>query len=129
MFIDCFSRSWNFAVIIIFVAISSDSLVLPAVFELLIAVSLFVFGVHTGKWIDGTDRLTAVNVTLVGQNTALIVCGLLLRQLPLNDAAEETIIDYRYIVPVWLLSSFAAVNCSMNKVIGWWSCPPGHTLG
>jgi len=55
-----------------------ESLRLTAIYGLVIAGTVILFGASVGKWIDRTRRLTAARTFLTIQNTAVSMCALLL---------------------------------------------------
>jgi len=69
---------WWFAGGCYMLELHSQSLRLTAIYGLVIAASVIVFGSTVGRWIDRTRRLTAARVFLTIQNTAVSLCALLL---------------------------------------------------
>merc|ERR1712055_663385 len=55
-----------------------ESLRLTAIYGLVIAASVILFGASVGRFIDKTRRLTAARIFLTVQNTAVSLCALLL---------------------------------------------------
>ena len=76
---------------------------LTAIYGLIIAASVIVFGASLGRWIDRTKRLTAAKTFLLVQNTCVSLCALLL----------SGFIGYKHLVPAdHALSSLIAVTIS-----------------
>ena len=58
--------------------LQEENLRLTAIYGLVIAASVIIFGSSLGRWIDRTKRLTAAKTFLVIQNTCVSLCALLL---------------------------------------------------
>ncbi|XP_034042764.1 solute carrier family 40 member 1 [Thalassophryne amazonica] len=71
-------RMWNFAVAVFLVELYGNSLLLTAVYGLVVAGSVLVLGAIIGDWVDRNPRLKVARTSLVVQNTCVIVCGILL---------------------------------------------------
>merc|ERR1712038_9412 len=56
----------------------SEDLRLTAIYGLVIAASVIIFGASVGRWIDRTKRLTAAKTFLLVQNLCVSLCALLL---------------------------------------------------
>jgi len=69
---------WWFAGGCYMLELHNQSLRLTAIYGLVIAASVIVFGSTVGRWIDRTRRLTAARVFLTIQNTAVSLCAVLL---------------------------------------------------
>jgi len=69
---------WWFAGGCYMLELHNQSLRLTAIYGLVIAASVILFGSTIGNWIDKTRRLTAARVFLTIQNTAVSLCALLL---------------------------------------------------
>jgi len=69
---------WWFAGGCYMLELYKESLRLTAIYGLVIAASVIIFGASVGRCIDKTRRLTAARVFLTIQNTAVSLCALLL---------------------------------------------------
>ncbi|KAG7463819.1 hypothetical protein MATL_G00180740 [Megalops atlanticus] len=71
-------RMWNFAVAVFLVELYGNSLLLTAVYGLVVAGSVLLLGAIIGDWVDKNPRLKVAQTSLVVQNSAVILCGALL---------------------------------------------------
>ncbi|XP_056610676.1 solute carrier family 40 member 1 [Triplophysa dalaica] len=71
-------RMWNFAVAVFLVELYGNSLLLTAVYGLVVAGSVLLLGAIIGDWVDKNARLKVAQTSLVVQNSAVILCGILL---------------------------------------------------
>lgn len=96
-------RMWNFAVAVFLVELYGNSLLLTAVYGLVVAGSVLLLGANIGNWVDRNPRLkgkrprqegahsghvsipniwsdvsTVAQTSLLVQNSCVIVCGVLL---------------------------------------------------
>ncbi|XP_051564977.1 solute carrier family 40 member 1 [Myxocyprinus asiaticus] len=71
-------RMWNFAVAVFLVELYGNSLLLTAVYGLVVAGSVLLLGAIIGDWVDKNPRLKVAQTSLVVQNSAVILCGILL---------------------------------------------------
>ncbi|XP_061697914.1 solute carrier family 40 member 1 [Syngnathoides biaculeatus] len=71
-------RMWNFAVAVFLVELYGNSLLLTAVYGLVVAGSVLLLGAIIGDWVDRNPRLKVAQMSLVIQNSCVIVCGILL---------------------------------------------------
>lgn len=71
-------RMWNFAVAVFLVELYGNSLLLTAVYGLVIAGSVLLLGAIIGDWVDKNPRLKVAQTSLLVQNFAVILCGILL---------------------------------------------------
>ncbi|XP_013881655.1 solute carrier family 40 member 1 [Austrofundulus limnaeus] len=71
-------RMWNFAVAVFLVELYGDSLLLTAVYGLVVAGSVLLLGAIIGNWVDRNPRLKVAQTSLLVQNSCVIVCGVLL---------------------------------------------------
>jgi len=69
---------WWFAGGCYMLELDGRSLRLTALYGLVIAASVIVFGASIGRWIDRTPRLTAARTFLTIQNVAVSLCALIL---------------------------------------------------
>ncbi|KAM4561563.1 solute carrier family 40 member 1 [Fundulus diaphanus] len=71
-------RMWNFAVAVFLVELYGNSLLLTAVYGLVVAGSVLLLGANIGNWVDRNPRLKVAQTSLLVQNSCVIVCGVLL---------------------------------------------------
>ncbi|KAL7865313.1 hypothetical protein SRHO_G00105600 [Serrasalmus rhombeus] len=71
-------RMWNFAVAVFLVELYGNSLLLTAVYGLVVAGSVLLLGAIIGDWVDKNPRLRVAQTSLLVQNGAVILCGILL---------------------------------------------------
>ncbi|XP_071777761.1 solute carrier family 40 member 1 [Centroberyx gerrardi] len=71
-------RMWNFAVAVFLVELYGNSLLLTAVYGLVVAGSVLLLGAIIGDWVDRNPRLKVAQTSLIVQNCCVIVCGILL---------------------------------------------------
>ncbi|XP_069011013.1 solute carrier family 40 member 1 [Embiotoca jacksoni] len=71
-------RMWNFAVAVFLVELYGNSLLLSAVYGLVVAGSVLLLGAIIGDWVDRNPRLKVAQTSLLVQNSCVIVCGILL---------------------------------------------------
>ncbi|XP_061548188.1 solute carrier family 40 member 1 [Phycodurus eques] len=71
-------RMWNFAVAVFLVELYGNSLLLTAVYGLVVAGSVLLLGAIIGDWVDRNPRLKVAQMSLIVQNSCVIVCGILL---------------------------------------------------
>lgn len=71
-------RMWNFAVAVFLVELYGNSLLLTAVYGLVVAGSVLLLGAIIGDWVDRNPRLKVAQTSLVVQNSCVILCGILL---------------------------------------------------
>lgn len=71
-------RMWNFAVAVFLVELYGNSLLLTAVYGLVVAGSVLLLGANIGNWVDRNPRLKVAQTSLLVQNSCVILCGVLL---------------------------------------------------
>ncbi|KAM4608882.1 solute carrier family 40 member 1 [Polymixia lowei] len=71
-------RMWNFAVAVFLVELYGNSLLLTAVYGLVVAGSVLLLGAIIGDWVDKNPRLKVAQTSLIVQNCCVILCGILL---------------------------------------------------
>ncbi|KAK1166203.1 solute carrier family 40 member 1-like [Acipenser oxyrinchus oxyrinchus] len=71
-------RMWHFAVAVFLVELYGNSLLLTAVYGLVVAASVLLLGAIIGDWVDKNARLKVAQTSLIVQNSAVILCGILL---------------------------------------------------
>lgn len=71
-------RMWHFAIGLYLVELTPESLRLTAIYQLVSTLSIIIFGPLVGDWVDANPRLKVAQVSLIIQNVAVIICGVLL---------------------------------------------------
>ncbi|XP_065525965.1 solute carrier family 40 member 1 [Lathamus discolor] len=71
-------RMWHFAVSVFLVELYGNSLLLTAVYGLVVAGSVLLLGAVIGDWVDKNSRLKVAQTSLVVQNASVILCGIIL---------------------------------------------------
>ncbi|KAM9803113.1 solute carrier family 40 member 1 [Syngnathus typhle] len=71
-------RMWNFAVAVFLVELYGNSLLLTAVYGLVVAGSVLLLGAIIGDWVDRNPRLKVAQMSLIVQNSCVILCGIIL---------------------------------------------------
>lgn len=75
---------WHFAVSLFLVELYGNSLLLTAVYGLVVAGSVLVLGAIIGDWVDKNARLRVAQTSLVVQNVSVILCGIILMMVFLH---------------------------------------------
>merc|ERR1719439_542300 len=79
--------------------LQDDDLRLTAIYGLVIAASVIMFGATIGNWIDRTRRLTAAKTFLVVQNTCVSLCALILSGfIGYKDTLDQSYQHYGVII-------------------------------
>jgi iron-regulated transporter 1 len=82
-------RMWGFAVPIILTSIFSSTLLPASLFAFATQLACVIFGTIMGKWVDDTPRQRVITVSLIVQNTGVIICSVILFFiLPFEAGAE-----------------------------------------
>uniref|UniRef100_A0A8C1VTT1 Solute carrier family 40 member n=1 Tax=Cyprinus carpio TaxID=7962 RepID=A0A8C1VTT1_CYPCA len=103
-------RMWNFALAVLLVELYRNSLLLTAVYGLVVAGSVLLLGAIIGDWVDKNPRLKVAQTSLVVQNSAVISCGVLL--MAVFQFKEQLTILYSG----WLLTTcYISVNTIANR--------------
>ncbi|XP_013839789.1 solute carrier family 40 member 1 isoform X2 [Sus scrofa] len=92
-------RMWHFAVSVFLVELYGNSLLLTAVYGLVVAGSVLVLGAIIGDWVDKNARLKVAQTSLVIQNVSVILCGIILMMVFLHK--DELLTMYHG----WVLTS------------------------
>ncbi|NXG21898.1 S40A1 protein, partial [Grallaria varia] len=71
-------RMWHFAVSVFLVELYGNSLLLTAVYGLVVAGSVLLLGALIGDWVDKNSRLKVAQTSLIVQNASVILCGIIL---------------------------------------------------
>ncbi|KAI1899448.1 hypothetical protein AGOR_G00061900 [Albula goreensis] len=70
-------RMWHFAVAVFLVELYGNSLLLTAVYGLVVAGSVLLLGAIIGDWVDKNSRLKVAQTSLIVQNCSVILCGII----------------------------------------------------
>jgi len=112
---------WWFAGGVFMLHLQDDNLRLTAIYGLVIAASVIMFGATIGNWIDRTKRLTAAKTFLLVQNTCVSLCALLLSGfMGYKDEIDESYKYYGVIIVSILaiiLASIARLSSSGVNII------------
>lgn len=101
---------WWFAGGVFMLHLQDDDLRLTAIYGLVIAASVIMFGATIGNWIDRTRRLTAAKTFLVVQNTCVSLCALILSGfIGYKDTLDQSYQDYGVIIVSVLAIILASV--------------------
>ncbi|KAM5158337.1 ferroportin-like [Mantella aurantiaca] len=71
-------RMWHFAVSLFLVELYGNSLLLTAIYGLVVAGSVLLLGAIIGAWVDKNPRLRVARTSLAVQNISVIICGIIL---------------------------------------------------
>ncbi|XP_030066115.1 solute carrier family 40 member 1 [Microcaecilia unicolor] len=71
-------RMWHFAVSVFLVELYGNSLLLTAVYGLVVAGSVLLLGAIIGNWVDKNSRIRVAQTSLIVQNTSVLLCGIIL---------------------------------------------------
>lgn len=82
---------WHFAVSVFLVELYGNSLLLTAVYGLVVAGSVLLLGAIIGDWVDKNARLKVAQTSLVVQNVSVILCGIILMMVFLHKNELLTI--------------------------------------
>lgn len=69
---------WHFAVSVFLVELYGNSLLLTAVYGLVVAGSVLLLGAIIGDWVDKNPRLKVAQTSLIVQNASVMLCGIIL---------------------------------------------------
>ncbi|XP_077346927.1 ferroportin-like [Lithobates pipiens] len=71
-------RMWHFAVSLFLVELYGNSLLLTAIYGLVVAGSVLLLGAIIGAWVDKNPRLKVARISLAVQNISVMICGIVL---------------------------------------------------
>ncbi|XP_044525643.1 solute carrier family 40 member 1 [Gracilinanus agilis] len=115
-------RMWHFAVSVFLVELYGNSLLLTAVYGLVVAGSVLVLGAIIGDWVDKNPRLKVAQTSLVVQNVSVIVCGIILMMVFLHK------IDLMTMYNGWILTSCYILIISIANIANLASTATGITI-
>ncbi|GAB1599459.1 solute carrier family 40 member 1-like [Argonauta hians] len=76
--LSCWSdRLWSFSVGLFLIQIAPDSLQLTAIYGLISGSMVFFLGAIIGNWVDKTERLKTVKISLFINNASIITCAII----------------------------------------------------
>ncbi|XP_035250539.1 solute carrier family 40 member 1-like isoform X1 [Anguilla anguilla] len=98
-------RMWNFAVAVFLVELYGNSLLLTAVYGLVVAGSVLLLGAIIGDWVDKNPRLKVAQTSLIVQNCSVILCGILFMvvfrfKTPLKELFDGWLLTSCYIMVI-----------------------------
>jgi len=84
---------WWFAGGLYMMQIDTKSLQLTAIYGLVLAATVILFGASVGNWIDKTRRIVAARTFLVIQNLCVSICALTLSFYLFNNNVNSTVVS------------------------------------
>ncbi|XP_004426782.1 PREDICTED: solute carrier family 40 member 1 [Ceratotherium simum simum] len=115
-------RMWHFAVSVFLVELYGNSLLLTAVYGLVVAGSVLVLGAIIGDWVDKNARLKVAQTSLVVQNVSVILCGIILMMVFLHK--DELLTMYHG----WVLTSCYILIITIANIANLASTATGITI-
>ncbi|XP_036603872.1 solute carrier family 40 member 1 [Trichosurus vulpecula] len=115
-------RMWHFAVSLFLVELYGNSLLLTAVYGLVVAGSVLILGAIIGDWVDKNPRLKVAQTSLIVQNVSVIVCGIILMVVFLHKVALLTMYDG------WVLTSCYILIITIANIANLASTATGITI-
>jgi len=103
---------WWFAGGVFMLHLQDHNLRLTAIYGLVIASAVILFGASLGKWIDRTKRLFAAKTFLIIQNTCVSLCAVLLSWFIVYKSEHPEISDWW----VLLVSVIAIILASVARL-------------
>lgn len=86
-------RLWTFAVGLYLVKLTPGSLQLTAIYGLVLTSTAFMFSPIIGNWIDSKNRLKAVRLLLILQNTFVLIDGIIILVYLFNMTASKHVLQ------------------------------------
>lgn len=113
---------WNFAVAVFLVELYGNSLLLTAVYGLVMAGSVLLLGAIIGDWVDKNPRLRVAQTSLLVQNCSVIVCGVLLMLVfhfkdPLTHLYNGWLLTFCYIMVISIANIANLASTAMSITI------------
>ncbi|XP_059822842.1 solute carrier family 40 member 1 [Hypanus sabinus] len=115
-------RMWHFAVAVFLVELYGNSLLLTAVYGLVVAGSVLLLGAIIGDWVDKTSRLKVVQISLIVQNVSVIICGIILMMVFLFKPSLVTMFQG------WLLTVCYILVITVGNIANLASTAMGITI-
>ncbi|TKC50703.1 hypothetical protein EI555_001044, partial [Monodon monoceros] len=114
---------WHFAVSVFLVELYGNSLLLTAVYGLVVAGSVLVLGAIIGDWVDKNARLKVAQTSLVIQNVSVILCGIILMMVFLHKKDLLTMYHgwvltscYILIITIANIANLANMNATIRRI-------------
>nr|XP_033800902.1 solute carrier family 40 member 1-like isoform X2 [Geotrypetes seraphini]XP_033800904.1 solute carrier family 40 member 1-like isoform X2 [Geotrypetes seraphini] len=95
-------RMWHFAVSVFLVELYGYSLLLTAVYGLVVSGSVLLLGAIIGNWVDKNSRFRVTQISLIVQNTSVLLCGIILMMTFLFKVQLESM-SYGWIPTIYIL--------------------------
>ncbi|XP_020849215.2 LOW QUALITY PROTEIN: ferroportin [Phascolarctos cinereus] len=115
-------RMWHFAVSVFLVELYGNSLLLTAVYGLVVAGSVLILGAIIGDWVDKNPRLKVAQTSLIVQNVSVITCGIILMMVFLHKTDLLTMYNG------WVLTSCYIVIITIANIANLASTATGITI-
>ncbi|XP_051882572.1 solute carrier family 40 member 1 [Pristis pectinata] len=115
-------RMWHFAVSVFLVDLYGNSLLLTAVYGLVVAGSVLLLGAIIGDWVDKTSRLKVAQISLIVQNVSVIICGVILMMVYLFKPSLTTMFQG------WLLTGCYILVITIANIANLASTAMGITI-
>lgn len=115
-------RMWHFAVAVFLVELYGNSLLLTAVYGLVVAGSVLLLGAIIGDWVDRTPRLKVAQTSLIVQNVSVIICGVILMMVflfktPLSTMFHGWLLTACYILVITIANIANLASTAMGITI------------
>lgn len=112
---------WWFAGGVFMLHLQDHNLRLTAIYGLVIASAVILFGASLGKWIDRTKRLFAAKTFLIIQNTCVSLCAVLLSWFIVYKSEHPEISDWLVllvsVIAIFLASVARLASSGVNIII------------
>ncbi|XP_078408024.1 solute carrier family 40 member 1 [Cetorhinus maximus] len=113
---------WHFAVSVFLVDLYGNSLLLTAVYGLVVAGSVLLLGAIIGDWVDRTPRLKVAQTSLIVQNVSVIICGVILMVVflfksPLSTMFHGWLLTVCYILVITIANIANLASIAMGITI------------
>ncbi|XP_068920637.1 ferroportin [Petaurus breviceps papuanus] len=115
-------RMWHFAVSVFLVELYGNSLLLTAVYGLVVAGSVLILGAIIGDWVDKNPRLKVAQTSLIVQNVSVIMCGVILMMVFLHK------VDLLTMYNGWVLTSCYILIITIANIANLASTATGITI-
>ncbi|EDV19239.1 uncharacterized protein TRIADDRAFT_1773, partial [Trichoplax adhaerens] len=113
-------RMWVFVVGLFLVRLNITSLLLTAIYGLTLAITAIVFAPVFGDWVDSSDRLRVVKITLASQNFLVIAsAGVYLVLLEVKVSATVTVVLQVVLITTGTLANLASITHKIAITRDW----------
>ncbi|XP_039613843.1 solute carrier family 40 member 1 [Polypterus senegalus] len=119
-------RMWHFAVSVFLVELYGNSLLLTALYGLVVSASVLLLGAVIGDWVDKNPRIKVAQTSLVVQNTSVILCGVLLMVVFLYKAQLNVLLGgwlltvcYIFIITIANVANLASTAMGITIQRDW----------